>query len=212
MSALDHKLGPLKTWQWGLLGGGALLLYIYEKKKSETSLASIEQPATESFNTGNPSQSAEGSGSSGEQPTPLPPEPHQTETAPAPGLGAGQLFATEVGEVTEGKEALEKLGLVAGAPGKSPSTVKKSSRKATKGRRPGNHRLRGKAKPPHAKGGQHHHRKHQGHGGHSPHHGATHAQHHQKHVKKVVVVHGGAEAPSQQQAHHATHHHRRHKK
>jgi hypothetical protein len=34
MKELDRKLGPLKLWQWGLIGGGTVLAYyLYEKHK-----------------------------------------------------------------------------------------------------------------------------------------------------------------------------------
>jgi hypothetical protein len=34
MKALDKRLGPLKLWQWGLIGGGTVLAYyLYEKDK-----------------------------------------------------------------------------------------------------------------------------------------------------------------------------------
>ena len=190
---MDKKLGPLKAWQWGLILAALALLYWYEKRKS----ASAVMEPSESFMTGSPigqgAGSEAGAGNPGEQPTPLPPEPHQQEQAIAPGLGAGQLFATEVGEVKEGQAALESLGVIKPAqstPAKHNARTVRHKAKAPKKRRG----------PTHARQGAHHHR--QQHTHRKPHSGAH----------KTTAAHktGGTEAPSQH--HGSTHHHRRRRK
>lgn len=170
--SLNHKLGPLKTWQWGVLIGGAILLYYLYKKNKEGGTESVAQPASESFNTGEPvGQGVSGgsgggvgeSGHSSEQPQAPPAAAAPQEPgAPAPGLGAGQLFATEIGEVVTGAMALREAGLIPPAQGVSHGSTKpKPHRKAGKTAHKAKHGRSsagaGHGKPTHAQQGSHHH-------------------------------------------------------
>lgn len=190
---MKEKYGPLEAWQWGLIIVAVGLLWFYEKKKSGSEVLN----PSESFATGNPvEQGASGTtGSSSEAPeVPLPremPEPlfnstNQTESEPAPGLGAGQLFATELGEVAEGRNALEKSGLFPPVQALHPRTTKKKIKPKT-------HSAKRK-KPTHAKQGSHHHAAHAGHGHHPTHHPAHHPAH-------AVAHTGGTPAPKPHQGH-----------
>jgi len=98
---MSKKLGPLKVWQWGVLGGGVLLAYyLYEKKKGTTATTEEAEPLLQSQSvpnegnagTGTGSGSGEGSGTStaptlsSEVPTPGPPPAEaapKAEAAPA---------------------------------------------------------------------------------------------------------------------------------
>lgn len=44
MKELDKKIGPLKLWQWLVIGGGTgILIYLYEKKKSSEGINPEEE-------------------------------------------------------------------------------------------------------------------------------------------------------------------------
>lgn len=194
---VDQKIGPLKTWQWGLIVVSVGLLYWYEKKKSGTQ--EVLNP-TESFATGNPiGQGTEGSGGVGvsEQAIPAPSEPHNTEVSTAPGLGAGQLFATELEEVGGGIEALEKTGLI--PPRGALATVTAQYKKSEKEKAALLAKQR--KKPTHAKQGTHHHAK-------STKHKATHVS-----GSTGKAEHKSKSEPSHSTTvHHASAHHKRKKK
>ena len=88
--SMNKKLGPLKTWQWGVLAGGLLLAYyLYERKKG-SSTETKEEPASESFAstpqtlTGT-SGSGEGSGGGGSS---TPANPGASAEQPTPGPAA----------------------------------------------------------------------------------------------------------------------------
>lgn len=214
--SMSKKVGGLKVWQWGTLVGGGLLVYYLYTKKSKTT--SEEVQPTESFatgsqvgqgaegsgggsgsggSTGTPAEHPPASGTPAEQPTPAPSAPAATaESQPAPGLGAGNLFATEVGEVLSGREALEKAGLVPPQPGANKSPVTHSKKHAHDKSKKHN---KDRKKSTHAKQGQHHHeaQKHKQAKNPSPHHGATHAARaHTKpashHTQKKAVHHAAS--------------------
>lgn len=206
-SAINHKLGPLKVWQWGALAGGALFVYyLWSHKKTTTSEA--VQPS-ESFATGNPvGQNVEGGGGGGgsstptsgvasEQPAPAPPAPAASAESPtAPGLGAGQLYATEVGEVLSGAMALREAGLIPPAEGANHSRMTEPAKKAHEKSKK---KSEARKKPTHAKQGQHHHEQQRHKHGRkpSPHHGATHSA--RAHARSNTHHH----------SHHAASHHTR---
>lgn len=230
MSAMDHKIGPLKTYQWALIAGAGGLLYWYIKRKGEAT-ESAAQPTNESFATGLPvgqgtegsGGSAGGSGAAAEQPAPLPAQwSGPAEFPAAPGLGAGQLFATELGEVAEGAAALRASGLIPPAQGvnpgvgspevkwsRNPAVRKLQQRALAKGENPNTVKLpkAKKRRPaPHAKQGSHHH-----------------AASHKQSAPKAAVHKGATHAarshakpqPKHTQkppAHHAATHHTRRKK
>ena len=88
--SMNKKLGPLKTWQWGVLAGGLLLAYyLYERKKG-SSTETKEEPASETFAstpqtlTGT-SGSGEGSGGGGSS---TPASPPASAEQPTPGPAA----------------------------------------------------------------------------------------------------------------------------
>lgn len=173
---MNEKLGPLKAWQWGLLAGGLGLAYYYYRKKKEEGASTTEEPSATfatnpvgSLSTeGTGGGSLSGTGEAREQPTPSTAAPETG--APAPGIGAGQLFATELGEVTQAREALQASGLIPPAQGANP-TLKAHAEKEharilaqdkrlkaleRQGRKPpGKHNARKPAT--HAKQGSHHH-------------------------------------------------------
>lgn len=225
---MNEKIGPLKAWQWAAAAAAAGLLYWYIKHKSENE--TVAQPTNENFATGNPvGQGTEGTGGSAngggapvEQPAPLPAVPNTVESTTAPGLGAGQLFATELGEVAEGAAALRASGLIPPSEGSNPGhgnpvvkwsrnpAVRKLQQKAlAKGENPNTVKLpkaRKRRPSPHAKQGAHHHaasHKQQAHKT-SPHKGHApaarkHTSPHPKHTQKPPAHHA------------ATHHLRKHK-
>lgn len=94
--SMNRKLGGLKVWQWGLLGGGVLLAYyLYEKKKGSGTETKEEAPS-ESFDTGitggagTATGNEGGEGSSGTASTPATsaetplPGPSASEAGPKP--------------------------------------------------------------------------------------------------------------------------------
>lgn len=226
-SGMNQKLGPLKTWQWGAIVGGGLLVYYLYKHKSKTT--SEEVQPSESFATGNPNQTAEG-GSGGalekgfsEQDKLLEAEQKNTE-ASISGISTAQTQESEAqsnlaNEIAETNSRIAEIsGREPNSPGANPNLKKqyegekkekeaalrklKAAEARNGSKKPGNDKARKKAT--HASQGQHHHetqRQKQAKKP-SPHPGAahttrSHSKPPSKHTQRVPLAHA------------ATHHRRR---
>jgi hypothetical protein len=102
VKGLDKKLGPLKLWQWGLIGAGTVLAY-YLYEKSKESKAEVN-PEEEEKLLGGLSKAGGGGGSGSEGST------TGTGTLPVPGV-----------EGPKGQEGIAGPAGVAGPQGEAPS-------------------------------------------------------------------------------------------